>query len=410
MPRSIHGFIPRPRSLAAPLALAALCLTACEQRPVKVGVVLPLSGEHQAYGEASRRGIDLALGELKAAGNERFVVSFEDDASDPEQARQLLSRLYDSGEALVAIGGLTALETAAMAGVAEEAERVLLSPSARHENLSEGARHVYRIATNDVVAGNAMADFVRREYDVDTAATLAGDEVIAAGIAQGFAATFEAQGGELVASLTGPDFDTAAAEIARLAPDAVYLDAYQPAAGEAIRALRAAGYRGKLLTTQAVAGSKAVLASLGKAAVDLRYTVTPLDLDQPRVQEFVESYRAAYGEDPDLFAAEAYDTVHVLATAMEGRAAIPSEVRKGLRDEVKNYEGITGTLQFNEAGSVNKYPKIFRIAKNLEPVNEREWLAAEKERIEEEKRRLREKLKRLQTSSTQLTSTTASGS
>lgn len=396
------------RAALAPTVLVssilALLTTACGQQPVKVGVVLPLSGEYQSYGQSSQRGLELALAEIKATGDVRFVLDYADSASDPEKARQALARLYDE-QALVAIGGITSGEAAAMVQVAEEAERVLISPSSTSDSLSQRAKYFYRLAPASTVAGNSLADFVRREYNVETAATVAEDEDLASGIGLGFTATLHSQGGQVVVSYVGGDFAEAGREIAKLRPDAVYLDGYPGAMAEVLRALRSAGYRGKVLATQALA-TPAALAELGELAVGLRYTTTALDTDHPPVADFVERYRAAYGEEPDLYAAEAYDTLKVLYTAMADRPSIPSSVRKGLRDEIKGYEGITGTLQFNESGSVNKYPKIYRVVEGLRTLDEKKWLEAEKQRIEDEKRRLREQLDKLRDQQSAVATTT----
>ena len=90
MVRSSSNPTPRPlirtsAILSSSLLLASL-LTACGQQPVEIGVVLPLSGEHQALGESSRNGLELALAEIKAAGDERFSLRYSDSASDAQQA------------------------------------------------------------------------------------------------------------------------------------------------------------------------------------------------------------------------------------------------------------------------------------------------------------------------------------
>lgn len=402
-------FRPAVRALPAPFAIASLALallsTACGQQPVQVGAVLPLSGEHQNIGQSSQRGLELALSDIQAAGDQRFGVEYVDSASDPETAGQRLAELYESGKALVAIGGMTSAEATAMVPVAEAAERVLLSPSSSSGALSDGARYFYRLAPASTITGNSLADFIRREYSVETAATVAQDDTLASGVRSGFAATFESQGGEVVASFVGGDLAEAGREIAKLKPDAVYLDGYPGAMAEVLGTLKSSGYRGKVLSTHALA-TPAALSELGDLAVGLRYTTSALDTDIEAIADFAERYRAAYGEDPDLYAAEAYDTLMVLYTAMAERPSIPSSVRKGLRDDIKSYEGITGTLQFNESGSVNKYPKIYRVAEGLETLDEKKWLEAEKKRIEDEKRRLREQLEKLRDQQSAVATTT----
>ena len=103
--------MPRPsfRPLLIPLTvLVGLGAAGCKTEK-HVGVVLPLTGEHAVYGEASRRGIEMARDELLAAdGGGEIVLHFADSGSDPAAARQRLDELYDRDDAVAAIGGLTA--------------------------------------------------------------------------------------------------------------------------------------------------------------------------------------------------------------------------------------------------------------------------------------------------------------
>ena len=86
----------------------------------------------------------------------------------------------------------------------------------------------------------------------------------------------------------------------------------------------------------------------------------------------------------------------VLATAMAERPALPSEVRKGLLHDIKDYPGVTGSLQFNEARSVPKIPRVYSIAEDLSLRDHGRFLQAERERIAAEKRELIRRLGEIQ--------------
>ncbi len=97
----------------------------------------------------------------------------------------------------------------------------------------------------------------------------------------------------------------------------------------------------------------------------LTQTVFEPDSDHAHVKAFVTAYRQRYGEPPDLFAAEGYDAMKVLAVALEARHALPGELPRGLRDEVKEFPGVTGSIQFDEGGDVRKFPRVYGIGKDL---------------------------------------------
>lgn len=371
---------------------AAIALAGCKEN-VLVGVVLPLSGGHQVYGESSRAGLELAMSELRAAGESRIELKVVDSGSDPEKARELLAQLYRDG-ALAAVGGLTLSEAEAMAPVAEDAERVLLSPSAAIADQPADARYFFSLAPTDHVTGTTMASFAARELGVESAVVIRQPEMAAEALVDGFRTTLATQGGRLAASL---DASGAAAEKIAEAlghrPDALYVAADEATAGELVRELRGRGFTGEILTTQAFACADSI-GRLGDAAAHVLLTQTvflPQDGD-PRVARFVERFSAATGAAPDVFAAEAYDALRVLAAALDGRPALPSEVRKGLLHTVKDFPGVTGTIRFDETRGVPRIPRVYSVSEELTLRDHSRWLQAERDRRERDEAAL---LKRL---------------
>lgn len=375
--------------------LASLFAFGCGKEK-RVGVVLPLTGEYQVYGEASRRGIEMARQELLAANGDTaaFRVDFADSASDPEKARRLAGELYDQG-ALAVIGGVTADALAVMAPVAEERERVLLSPSA---SVNGSGRHVFSLAPSNSTAGSTLATFVARELGVRTAVLVGDAACIAQGIEEGFRAALATQGGELTATVAVPAAPAALADaIARAVsgePDAVLLAGYEADVGAWIAELRRQGYAGKILTTQAFA-SPSSIRRLGAGAAGVLLASTAFLPEDERVAGFVERYRERYGEAPSVFAAEGYDAMKVLATALAGRPPLASEVRKGLIHEIKDFPGVTGALQFDEAGSVHKIPRVYSVAADLTLRDHGKWLEAERDRLEKEREKILAELKKI---------------
>ena len=72
------------------------------------------------------------------------------------------------------------------------------------------------------------------------------------------------------------------------------------------------------------------------------------------MKNFVEKYKAKYGQTPDGLAALGYDAALVLFDAME-RA--PSLDGKDLRDAIaatKNFTGVTGTFSIDENRNAQK--------------------------------------------------------
>ena len=249
------------RSVRVLVSLAFCCFAAlfagCPDQTVKVGAVLPLSGEDQTYGEAVKKGMELAYDEILANADFtlQLEVSFADSASDPEKAGELLNQEYKNG-ALVAIGGVTSGEAMVMISVADKFDRILLSPSASSPELTGLSRNFYRIFPSDHAAAGKMAQFVRQDLKINKVAVVAEEQPYARGIQGAFKVAFEKDSGE-VAEIEFPpntvDFSGLMEHVKAQNTDAVYLAAYGDEIGSMIQELRNINFKGKILTTSAFA-------------------------------------------------------------------------------------------------------------------------------------------------------------
>lgn len=383
-------------TLALIVGCLAVLVAGCGKDTYKIGVVLPLTGDNSVYGEAVRQGVELALEELQAGSETGAAIELmiEDSASDPAKSRELLDKLYGDG-ALLALGGVTSAEAKEMITVAEKYDRVVISPSASSPELTGISRNFYRICPSDFAAASKMAQFLSQDLKISEVVLVAETQEYARGIQGAFSSAFEGYGGQVVEVVEFPpntgDFSGLMARVTTLDPKAVYLAAYGEEIGSMVQELRKHDFTGKILTTSAFA-SPSFIAPVGEdaAGVILTQTVFELDSDFAHIKTFREGFVSKFGKDPDIFSAYGYDAMKVIAAAMEGRPSLTTEVPKGLREGIIDFPGVTGTIQFNEKGDVQRYPRIYIVGKDslLHDYNERV------RQQQEEIRRKREELKR----------------
>lgn len=376
------------------LLILAIPQVACHTKTVRIGVVLPLSGEYADYGEASRKGVELALEKIATdpAYPLTLALTVVDSESDPAKAEQLLDDQYESG-VFAALGGLTSAEAQSMIHAADRHERVLLSPWGSSDELTHQSQHFYRIAPSDFIVGNKIADFASRQLGVGTAVIVIEDRSLAGGGGEGFQAVFDQQRGKVLEVIEFSHGQTTTEElserIVELSPDGVYLLAYPRLIEEIIPELRRSGFKGRVLTTQAASAS---MERLGKNAQNLAIAqAARVAADEsPGMQEFIAAFEKKYGETPDLFSAQGYDAMQVLAAAIAYSHGLPSKVPDGLRDAIRDFPGVTGSLQFNDHGDVTLYPRVYRVAEDLQLID----YAREMEELQREKDAAKAELER----------------
>ena len=384
----------------------ALALWGCPPETVKIGAVLPLSGNASDYGQAVKKGIELAAEEIAQSGTQSNTISLEvvDTGSDPETAKDLLGQQFNSG-AIAVLGGVISGEAKAMVEVLDRYDRVLLSPTASTPELTGISRNFYRIIPSDHTSANKMAQAAWQSLGVKTIVVIAEEQPYAKGIQGVFVPSFEGYGGEILEVIGFPpntsDLEALVSRAVSLKPDAVYLAGYAEGIGSMIRELRKLRFKGRILTTSAFASTGAI-DRVGDAAAGVYLTqiVFELDSDHAHIKKFVEAYRSKYNEDPDIYAAYGYDAMRVLAAAANDRPALPGEIKKGFRDAVDDFPGVTGSIKFDEKGDVRKFPRLYRISKDLLLVDFNDAKRKRDEEIRKRKEALQKQLEDLKKQAT----------
>ena len=381
--------------------LASLALAGCSgDKPVLVGVVLPLSGEFAIYGEPIRRGVELAFEEIQAREDYPYPLELrvEDSQGDAARAAELLNELVDAGAPAV-IGGVTTAEALAMVDIADRRDRVLLSPSASSPRLSGISTNFYRVFPSDFLEGTKMGHFAAQTLNVDQVVIVAAESEYAKGIQQVFQHEVQRNGGEVVEVIEYPrntaDLGGVIERVMTISPDAVYLADYADGLVTLIRGLEERGFDGQVLTTSSIAAPE-VLEQVGEDLEGVTFTQSNYDVtsEEPHIQVFVQAYEERYDKAPDLYAAHGYDAMRVYARALlEGGGRRPSEFWQGMKG-LTNFPGVTGAIQFDEQGDVQKFPRVY-VIRDGEFIDFDRVLEDRRRALEERRRELERRMRDL---------------
>jgi branched-chain amino acid transport system substrate-binding protein len=216
-----------------------------------------------------------------------------------------------------------------------------------------------------------MAKFAK-DLGLERIVIFAMDDDFGRGLRDVFTQQYESRFREVVESFEFQESDAAQfpgmiAKTKELAPDGVYVVAYQNDLSEMLEMMHEAGIESVVMASSAVTPD--VVRLTGAAAENLVYPQSTFELDsqEPAVASFVNAYRKKYGDDPDIYAAHGYDALKLLIQAINnGGGAHPDDVRIGLNG-IHDYEGAAGKTTFDRNGDVIRHPRIL-IIRNGHPI------------------------------------------
>ena len=350
------------------LVTALAVLTACTAGPTTVGVIVSLTGPAASYGQSIKQGLELALGEINGQGgvnNQPLQLDIRDCQSSPETGQQIMQEFIE--QRLMAVIGADASDvTLAIAPLAIEAKTVLISPASSSPRLSGIGAGFYRNYPSDQVEAQFLAQFLRRTLFLKDMAIIAVSEEYGRGMKREFTESFKKQRGNIVDFANLPsgfsDEQLAAAiekvQNAQPPAEAVYLVGYTEEVARMVTGLRAAGVTARAVSVGAV-GNGDLPALAGEAAEGLIFPMPAFDPadTQAHVQQFVQAYTGKFGQAPDLFAAHAYDALHLLAPNLQ-EAQDSSDIMFSIQ-QMGTYEVVAGATGFNGQGDTVK-PFILR--------------------------------------------------
>lgn len=373
--------------------------------PFVIGGIGPLTEDGATYGLSVKNGAQLAVDEINATGGVngfRLVLNFQDSTGDPAGAETVYAKLK-SNNMKVLLGGVLNEEAAALATLAAEDGMLTVTPTASGNEVLGTGGNVFRICQDNrrlgITAANLVADrkMGSRVLTVSTATSFGGRELM-----DSFVQTCKERGveGESILLMENFDEDVINQLLSPLAEkpfDLLFLllsesDAELffreythlfPQSDPTLLMIPPA-----LPEKKATAG-KEMTSSEGQENYDQSHTLMPSQSlllregtcilssffsneDSPLVQNFVTSYKSAYGVTPDRYAADAYDGIYAIAEAIKKAGITPENADYGdtsqklisamTRIEVR---GVTGTMSWTPDGETSR-PASARILRDGE--------------------------------------------
>ena len=350
----------------ATLAIAAGLIAAfaatgarAEDKVIKIGALLPISGPGSYFGVQDKQGIELAVEQLNKAGvnGYKFEVKYEDSACSPLPATQAAKRLLEQFRPDVVLGEECSDATLAIMPVVEEAKVPLINAGSSAIKITEpGNPWTFRIFPNEVMQGVDIANNAYKRLNARSAVLLHENTNAGIGNANVFNETFTKLGGKVLADIgfgrDVNDFTAIATRIAGLGQvDVIPTYTLEGQGLKITQALMQAGVTkggdGKAIQLGTIWLPFGFEQKAGKSSLGYVRAVQfdPLD-KRPLVQDFIAAFKAKYNQSPTHLHAHSYDQIILIADVVKRGATNPQQIRDGLA-ATKGFAAVTGTVTFD---------------------------------------------------------------
>lgn len=338
----------------------------------KIGGIGPLTGGAAVYGNAAMNGSQIAVDEINAAGGINGMtveLNFQDDELDAEKSVNAYNALKDWG-AQVLDGCVTSACSIAVSDKTAQDQMFQITPSGSAVECVAND-NAFRICFSDPNQGIASAQYIGENgLATKVAVIYDSSDVYSSGIYEKFAAEAANQSFEIVA--TGAftadnktDFSVQLQQAKDAGADLVFLPIYYTEASLMLTQAADMGFDVAFFGCDGLDGILNVEnfdATLAEGVMLL--TPFAADATDDLTVNFVTAYQEKYGETPNQFAADGYDTIYTIKAAAE-KAGITADMSteeicaalKAAMTEI-TVDGLTGEgITWDASGEPTKAPK-----------------------------------------------------
>lgn len=334
---------------------------------LKVGVILPLTGQLATFGQESLNGLNLALEQTKGSGTGVDLI-VEDTRSTVTDSASAINKLITSDKVSVVIGEVASSNTIAATSAAQSNKVPLMTHASTNDTITQGKEYVSRICFIDSFQGQVMAKFAFNDLNAKTAAILLdSDSDYSRGLRSSFSKAFEELGGKVVVDVSysqkDTDFKAQLMKVRKEKPDVVFVPGYYTQVGAILRQSKELKIKAPYLGTDGW-DSPAFFEIAGEASEGhyLSNHFAPDDSD-PAVQKFVTEYKAKYNAVPGAMAALAYDAGYFIRDAIKRAKSTQPEDIKDAINSTKGFTGLTGEITLDANRNAVKSAVILKTGK-----------------------------------------------
>jgi branched-chain amino acid transport system substrate-binding protein len=332
-----------------------------------IGVSGPLTGPNAQYGAQWKKGFDLALEEINGVGGvkgRKLEYVFEDSQSDPKQSVTVAQKFVADPRIVVELGDFSSTASMAASKIYQRGGLVQFGFTNSPPDFTKaGDDYTWSNSVTQAQASPALADFVFTTLGLKKVAVFYLNTDWGKTSFDLFSAHLKEIGGQIVSSQAyladEKDFRSALTKARDAKPDGIVLISYQADGALIAQQVQEVGLKVPLAGGGSLQSPDYI--KLGGKVVEGSYVFgefLPED-PTPAVKTFVTKYKAKYNnENPDLFAVHAYDTIVLIAKAIE----VGGPTRQGIHDALPKLKDvpsvINGTVTFDVTTRRVQAPKF----------------------------------------------------
>jgi branched-chain amino acid transport system substrate-binding protein len=318
---------------------------------IKIGIVVPLSGNGAVIGNYSKEGAQMAIDEINASGGllgKKIGIEVQDSKSDPKEGVNIIKNIVNEKQKPFMIYSIISGVTMAMRPETEKNKMILLAAIGSNKFIPN-SKYTIRNYVSGKIIGEKIVPFIKDSLRIKSLSIFYANNEYSTSVKNGVEKSCKDAG--LKIQFTEPfdeklpDYKSLVAASINNHTECIFIDGIGNGMGSMIKQIRESGYKG-LIVSDPIIKFPDVMTSAGSAIKGVYYLDYTYDENSsdPKMKAFTDSYKARFKSIPANFAVISYVGMKMLLEKINEIRTMDCDKIIEAMNSVKNYPGVFGPI------------------------------------------------------------------
>lgn len=324
---------------------------------ILIGVPVPL--EFAKKNTNFLKGIEMAQEDINASGinGKKIKLEIVDDQGNFKKAVDIAQAFSKNVNMTAVIGHWFSDVCIPVSNIYEEAGMLTIVPTVSNPELTEkGYRYVFQSITSDKKIAREMCKYAQKKgykkvviyYEESSYGSNLADAIETEAKFDGLKVIDRNSG-----FVTEEQFKSAHDKWKALDFDAVLLAVNMPEGGSFINALRKMNQNAGIISADGLdVGEFIKSVGVNGEGVVIATTYSPSN-NRPELEQFKQKYMDKYHEEPDAWAIQGYESLELVAHAIQQTNSCSPKVLADYLRNMKPWQTVSGAISFNQNGEID---------------------------------------------------------
>jgi branched-chain amino acid transport system substrate-binding protein len=325
-----------------------------ESETIKIGVVIPLTGNAGILGDYTLKGLQYAVDEQNSKGgllNRKIELDIRDSKADPKEGVNMINKMMEQKNKPFMVYSIISGVTQAIKPETE-ANKIILMSAVGTDRFLEESKFTVRNFVAAATIGKEISQFLKDTMNVSSLTIFYSDNEYGNSVKDAVVKNCTEKKINIIAEPfdeTSMDYLSLIATRINKDTECLYLTGIGTGLGTMFKQIKESGYSGKIIGDPLMAYpdvEKAAGSAL-KGIPYLDFAFNPKSKDST-IQAFVDGFENKFKISPQNFSVITYDGVKLLFSIIEKAGTINSDILIKELNNVQYYQGVFGPVSVTD--------------------------------------------------------------